>query len=130
VAQDGLVHVSELADHFVRDASSVARVGQVVRVRVLGVDAETGRISLSMKSGRAGPRTGERRERSERGGPRRDRGGPRPRRREERPEREEALPPPEPPRAPEPVPEETMPADISEEEFVKQRLEEIRRRFG
>lgn len=46
---DGLVHVSELADHFVKDPHTVVRVGQLVAVRVLDVDVKRGRISLSMK---------------------------------------------------------------------------------
>lgn len=54
VHQDGLVHVSELADHFVRDPAEVVRVGQPVKVTVLSVDLERGRIGLSMKSGRSG----------------------------------------------------------------------------
>jgi uncharacterized protein len=49
VKQDGLVHVSELADHFVRDPLTVVAVGQVVRVRVLGVDTGRGRIQLSLR---------------------------------------------------------------------------------
>ncbi len=53
VRQDGLVHVSELSDRFVKDPTLVARVGDVVSVRVLGVDSETNRISLSMKSRQA-----------------------------------------------------------------------------
>ncbi|RMG98938.1 MAG: S1 RNA-binding domain-containing protein, partial [Candidatus Dadabacteria bacterium] len=50
VHQDGLVHVSELADRYVEDPARVVRVGQKVRVRVLGVDRDRGRISLSMRS--------------------------------------------------------------------------------
>ncbi|MBI2899144.1 MAG: RNA-binding transcriptional accessory protein [Planctomycetes bacterium] len=49
VHQDGLVHVSELADRFVRDPNQVVRAGQVVRVKVLSVDAARRRIGLSMK---------------------------------------------------------------------------------
>jgi uncharacterized protein len=49
VKQDGLVHVSELADRFVRDPLTVVSVGQVLRVRVLGVDAARGRIQLSLR---------------------------------------------------------------------------------
>ena len=49
VHQDGLVHVSELASHFVKDPSEVVRVGQVVRVKVLSVDTALRRISLSLK---------------------------------------------------------------------------------
>ncbi|MBN1130943.1 MAG: RNA-binding transcriptional accessory protein [Chitinispirillaceae bacterium] len=50
VHQDGMVHVSELSDSFIKDPLQVVRVGQVVKVRVLKVDAELKRISLSMKS--------------------------------------------------------------------------------
>jgi uncharacterized protein len=49
VKQDGLVHVSELADHFVRDPTAVVAVGQVVRVRVLAVDLARGRVQLSLR---------------------------------------------------------------------------------
>ena len=49
VKQDGLVHVSELADRFVRDPMTVVAVGQVVQVRVVGVDAARGRVQLSMR---------------------------------------------------------------------------------
>jgi len=49
VHQDGLVHVSQLADRYVKDPNEVVRVRQQVQVRVLGVDAERKRISLSMK---------------------------------------------------------------------------------
>lgn len=51
VHQDGLVHVSELADHFVKDPRDVVKVGQIVKVRVLEVDVGRNRISLSMKKG-------------------------------------------------------------------------------
>ena len=51
VHQDGLVHISELADTFVKDPHSVVRAGQVVRVVVKDVDAARKRIALSMKSG-------------------------------------------------------------------------------
>jgi len=50
VHQDGLVHVSQLADHFVRDASEVVKVGQKVQVTVVEVDLKRNRIALSMKS--------------------------------------------------------------------------------
>jgi uncharacterized protein len=49
VKQDGLVHISELADRYVRDPLSVVAVGQVVQVRVLRVDMQRGRVQLSMK---------------------------------------------------------------------------------
>jgi protein Tex len=49
VHQDGLVHVSQMADRFVRDPAEVVRVGQQVRARVLEVDLQRRRISLSLK---------------------------------------------------------------------------------
>jgi uncharacterized protein len=49
VHQDGLVHVSEMADRFVKDPLEFVRVGDVVRVKVLSVDTQRKRISLSMK---------------------------------------------------------------------------------
>ena len=49
VHQDGLVHISELSQRFVRDPREVVHVGQVVRVKVLSVDHALQRISLSMK---------------------------------------------------------------------------------
>ncbi len=49
VKQDGLVHISELADRYVKDPLTVVAVGQVVQVRVLKVDKQRGRVQLSMK---------------------------------------------------------------------------------
>ncbi|MBN1129627.1 MAG: helix-hairpin-helix domain-containing protein, partial [Chitinispirillaceae bacterium] len=91
VHQDGMVHLSELSDSFVKDPLSVVRVGQIVKVRVLKVDAELKRISLSMKSPapplRPRPAPQPRRSRQE---------GPPPRR-----------PPPKPP-VKKPVPHSTL----------------------
>ncbi len=50
VHQDGLVHVSELAHRFIRDPNEAVKVGQIVKVQVLTVDAKTKRISLSIKA--------------------------------------------------------------------------------
>lgn len=50
VHQDGLVHISHLSDTFVKDPRDVVKTGQLVTVKVLEVDAERKRISLSMKS--------------------------------------------------------------------------------
>ncbi len=50
VHQDGLVHVSQLADRFISDPNQVVKVGQVVKVRVLEVNEQLKRISLSMRS--------------------------------------------------------------------------------
>lgn len=49
VHQDGLVHISELCDRFVRNPMDVVSVGDIVKVRVLDVDVQRKRISLSMK---------------------------------------------------------------------------------
>ncbi len=67
VHQDGLVHVSQLADRFVKDPAEVVKVGQKVRVTVTEVDLERKRIALSM---RANPQIGAAREqRTSPGGP-------------------------------------------------------------
>lgn len=49
VHQDGLVHISQLADRFVRNPMEVVAVGDIVKVRVMEVDAGRKRISLSMR---------------------------------------------------------------------------------
>jgi len=54
VHQDGLVHVSQLADRYVSDPNQVVKVAQRVEVTVLDVDLDRKRISLSMKSGATG----------------------------------------------------------------------------
>jgi protein Tex len=53
VHQDGLVHVSQLSDRFIRVPTEIVQVGQRVKVRVLEVDAARNRISLSMKEARS-----------------------------------------------------------------------------
>lgn len=55
VHQDGLVHVSALADKFVKDPHQVVKAGQVVKVKVLEVDLKRQRISLSMRLGERAP---------------------------------------------------------------------------
>jgi uncharacterized protein len=49
VKQDGLVHISQLADRYVKDPFEVVKVGDVVKVKVTSVDAQRGRIGLSIK---------------------------------------------------------------------------------
>jgi uncharacterized protein len=51
VHQDGLVHVSQLADRYVADPNAVVSVGQKVKVKVMSVDLERNRIALTMKRG-------------------------------------------------------------------------------
>ena len=50
VHHDGLVHVSELANRYVKDVSEVVKVGQIVKVQVLNADPKAKRIALSMKA--------------------------------------------------------------------------------
>ncbi|RVC82399.1 RNA-binding transcriptional accessory protein [Mesorhizobium sp. M4A.F.Ca.ET.022.05.2.1] len=85
VHQDGLVHVSQLADRFIKDAHEVVKAGDVVKVRVVDVDIKRNRIGLTMrKDGDGGaPRSGSR-----------DNGGGRPAPRTPAPPRQ-----PEPPAA-------------------------------
>ncbi|MBN1419817.1 MAG: RNA-binding transcriptional accessory protein [Planctomycetes bacterium] len=84
VHQDGLVHISQLRDGFVRTPDEVVRVGEVVTVRVIGVDLEKKRISLSMRGFREGKpeprREGGRREGAKPEGARREGGRREPRR--------------------------------------------------
>ena len=55
VHQDGLVHLSQLADRFVKDPSTLVKAGDVVKVRVVEVDMERKRIALSMRKDEATP---------------------------------------------------------------------------
>ncbi|MDE6398404.1 MAG: RNA-binding transcriptional accessory protein, partial [Clostridiales bacterium] len=50
VHHDGLVHISEISDRYIKHPSEALKVGDVVRVRVIGVDPQKKRINLSMKS--------------------------------------------------------------------------------
>jgi uncharacterized protein len=50
VHQDGLVHVSQLANRFVKEAGDVVKVGQIVKVQVISADPKAKRIALSMKA--------------------------------------------------------------------------------
>ncbi len=60
VHQDGLVHISQLADRFVDDPKKVVKVGQIVKVRVLEVNESLKRIALSMKSTARPPKASSR----------------------------------------------------------------------
>jgi uncharacterized protein len=50
VHQDGLVHISQLADRFVKDPSEIVKAGMKVAVEVLEIDIPRKRISLSMRT--------------------------------------------------------------------------------
>ena len=68
VHQDGLVHVSQIADRYVKDPNDAVKVGQKVKVTVQSVDLPRNRIALSMRTdGGVGPKGG-----SAEGGTRRD----------------------------------------------------------
>ena len=58
VHQDGLVHISALADKFVKDPHTVVKAGQVVKVKVLEVDVKRKRIALTMRLTDAAPQAG------------------------------------------------------------------------
>ena len=49
VHQDGLVHISEIADRYIKHPSEVLSVGDQVKVLIKDIDSKKGRISLSMK---------------------------------------------------------------------------------
>lgn len=73
VHQDGLVHVSAMAERFVSDPHEVVRSGQVVRVKVLEVDVERQRIGLSLRlNDKPQPDRGKRAPRNEKRNPHRD----------------------------------------------------------
>jgi len=58
VHQDGLVHVSQLADRFVKDPREIVKAGDIVQVRVVEVDAARKRIALTMRKGEVRPPAG------------------------------------------------------------------------
>src|SRR5690348_11829340 len=69
VHQDGLVHISALADKFVKDPHTVVKVGQVVKVKVVEVDEKRKRIALTMRladaSGEQGQQKGQERQKGQ-----------------------------------------------------------------
>src|ERR1700731_2892089 len=50
VHQDGLVHISELSNRFIKDPSEAVKTGQIVKVMVLSIDEKARRIALSIKA--------------------------------------------------------------------------------
>ncbi|MHC4471862.1 MAG: helix-hairpin-helix domain-containing protein [Planctomycetota bacterium] len=148
IDQEGLVHVSELSDEFVSDPGGVVTVGKNVKVRVIGVDRERKRLSLSMRtpgakkprrtdrprgekpSGRRGEREGQRGKRrpaAKKGGKKRDKDG-KPRRERSRDDRGG--------RAPRVIeqkakrdPEPEIDPDLPEEEVFRLKLERLRKKF-
>jgi uncharacterized protein len=55
VHQDGLVHISEIANRYIKEPAEVLKAGQIVKVKVLSADAKTKRIALSIKALEAAP---------------------------------------------------------------------------
>ena len=49
IKNDGLVHISNLSDKYVRNPMEEVSVGDIVKVKVIGIDLEKGKVSLSMK---------------------------------------------------------------------------------
>ncbi|HOZ48880.1 MAG TPA: Tex-like N-terminal domain-containing protein [Candidatus Hydrogenedentes bacterium] len=95
VQQDGLVHLSELANRYVVDPRRMVRVGQIVRVKVIKVDKESPRISLSMKAAAPPPRRRAPRKpvpapKDDAAAPREDQAPREPRERRDRPPRDRA----------------------------------------
>ena len=68
VHQDGLVHISELSNKFIKDPAEAVKTGQIVKVKVLSVDAKTMRIGLSMKA-LMGPRPAQKAQQEKKSGP-------------------------------------------------------------
>ncbi|NQT21445.1 MAG: S1 RNA-binding domain-containing protein [Planctomycetes bacterium] len=66
VHQDGLVHVSELSGTYVRDPNDAVRIGEVVKVKVLAIDTERSRISLSIKKAGKPSAAGQKRRKTKR----------------------------------------------------------------
>ncbi len=75
VHQDGLVHVSQLADRFVDDPHTVVKAGDIVKVRVVEVDIARKRIGLTMRKDSADARESVRERQADRGGNRNQGGG-------------------------------------------------------
>ncbi|BAI74073.1 S1 RNA-binding domain-containing protein (plasmid) [Azospirillum sp. B510] len=99
VHQDGLVHISQLANSFVKDPHTVVKAGDVVKVKVLEVDIPRKRVALTMRMGEEAPRPPRREERRE------DMRGPArpPQQQDRRPAAPAPKAAPKPAKAPEPV---------------------------
>ncbi|WP_395454889.1 Tex family protein [Azospirillum melinis] len=96
VHQDGLVHISQLANSFVKDPHTVVKAGDVVKVKVLEVDIPRKRIALTMRMGEEAPRPARREERRDERGPARQ-----PQPQDRRPAAPAAKAAPKPAKAPE-----------------------------
>jgi uncharacterized protein len=145
VHQDGLVHISELSHNYVQDARQAVKVGDIVKVKVIGVDATMKRISLSMKAVMPKPQRRPRVKKKPRvaaaaqqaavaqeaaGSPKA--GGPRPMPAQKpRPPRQEARPPEQkqqtrPPRPP----VETVPPPPAPKQTMEEKIRLLQEKFG
>ncbi|WP_431859091.1 Tex family protein [Azospirillum sp.] len=97
VHQDGLVHISQLSNTFVKDPHAVVKAGDIVKVKVQEVDIPRKRISLTMRLGEPAARPAPQ-------GPREERRGPPP----ARPQGSRPAPKPQPAKKPEPAADGTL----------------------
>ena len=51
VKHDGLVHISEMSDKFVKNPSDIVSIGDIVKVKVIGIDQDKQKVKLSMRIG-------------------------------------------------------------------------------
>ena len=51
VKHDGLVHISEMSDKFVKSPSDIVSIGDIVKVKVIGIDQDKQKVKLSMRIG-------------------------------------------------------------------------------
>jgi len=49
VKHDGLVHISELSDKYVKNPADIVSIGDIVKVKVIGIDSDRQKVKLSMK---------------------------------------------------------------------------------
>ena len=49
IKNDGLVHISQLSDRFIKDPKEIVKVSDIVKVKIIDIDVERGKVGLSMK---------------------------------------------------------------------------------
>ena len=57
--RQGLIHISEISDRYVRDIRDFVKLGEEIQVKILSIDKETGKLSLSLKDVRTGRKHGQ-----------------------------------------------------------------------
>jgi len=122
VHQDGLVHISELSHKYIQDAREAVRVGEIVKVKVIGVDPKMKRISLSIKAIQPKP------QRPPRPQPARKKVQAAP---QSKAAATTAAPrPPQKPRPPQPVAEKTTPAPKVKVQTMEEKIRALQAKFG